>query len=219
MSDTDTFIDEVSEEVRRDRLYKTMRRYGWIAVVLVLALVGGAAFNEYRKAERRAEAEALGDATLAALEAESPADRASALAALAEGDAAPVLALMAAAESLAAGEREDAVAALDRIATDGETSADYRQLAAFKALLLTAGTGDIEELRLGFATMAEPGNPYRLLAEEQLALLDLRAGDTEAAVSRLETMLVDAELSAGQRTRVSQLLVALGADGEPEDGA
>jgi len=49
MSDTDSFIDEVTEEVRRDQLYGYLRKYGWIAAVVILAIVCGAAWNEYRK--------------------------------------------------------------------------------------------------------------------------------------------------------------------------
>ena len=44
MSDTDSFIDEVSEEVRRDRLFVLMRKWGWIPILLVVLLVGGATF-------------------------------------------------------------------------------------------------------------------------------------------------------------------------------
>ena len=33
----DRFIDEVTEDLRRDRLFQMMRRYGWIAVLLILA--------------------------------------------------------------------------------------------------------------------------------------------------------------------------------------
>src|SRR6056297_2951729 len=79
MSDADSFIDEVTEEVRRDRMYLLLRRWGWIGVVVVLAVVGGAAWNEYRKAQETATAQALGDAILAALEADAPAQRADAL--------------------------------------------------------------------------------------------------------------------------------------------
>jgi len=32
MSDTDSFINEVTEEVRRDRLYGMFRRWGWFAL-------------------------------------------------------------------------------------------------------------------------------------------------------------------------------------------
>ena len=48
MSDTDSFIDEVTEEVRRDRMYLLLRRWGWVGVVAVILIVGGAAFNEVR---------------------------------------------------------------------------------------------------------------------------------------------------------------------------
>ena len=49
VSDTDSFIEEVSEEVRRDRLFKIFKKYAWVAVLIVVLLVGGAAFNEYNK--------------------------------------------------------------------------------------------------------------------------------------------------------------------------
>ena len=70
VAEQDSFINEVTEEVRRDWLYALMRRYGWIAILLVVILVGGAAFNEWRKAGARAEAEAAGDALIAALQAD-----------------------------------------------------------------------------------------------------------------------------------------------------
>ena len=70
MSQSESFIEEVTEEVRRDRMFGLMRRYGWIAVLLVLMLVGSAAWIEWRKAQAQAAAQAMGDAMIAALEAE-----------------------------------------------------------------------------------------------------------------------------------------------------
>src|SRR6056297_2935352 len=67
VSDTDSFIEEVTEEVRRDRLFRLMRRYGWIAILAILLLVGGAAWNEWRKAQARDAAQSTGDAIIAAL--------------------------------------------------------------------------------------------------------------------------------------------------------
>ena len=79
MSDTDSFVDEVNEELRRDRFYGLLRRYGWIAVVVILGIVGAAAFNEYRKAQAVAAAQAFGDSIMTALEGDTSADRAAAL--------------------------------------------------------------------------------------------------------------------------------------------
>ena len=53
----DSFIDEVTEELRRDRLYGAMRRYGWIGVLLIVVIVGGAAWREYSLARDRAAAQ------------------------------------------------------------------------------------------------------------------------------------------------------------------
>jgi len=92
VSETDSFIDEVTEEVRRDRLFSMMRRYGWIGVLVILLIVGGATWNEWRKARAEAEAQAFGDAVLAALESVDRAARADALDAVAapgRGPAAP----------------------------------------------------------------------------------------------------------------------------------
>ncbi len=41
MSETDSFLNEVADEVRRDRLFRTMRRYGWIGGAAILLIVGG----------------------------------------------------------------------------------------------------------------------------------------------------------------------------------
>ena len=47
----DSFIDEVTEELRRDRLYAAFRRYGWIAILAVLLLVAGVVWREYSRSQ------------------------------------------------------------------------------------------------------------------------------------------------------------------------
>ena len=54
----------------------------------------------------------------------------------------------------------------------------------------------------------------RLLAEEQLALLDIEGGDVDGAIARLQNILDDAETSSGLQRRALQAMVALG--GAPE---
>lgn len=216
MSNPDSFIDEVNEEVRRDRLYGFLRRYGWIAVLAILLIVGGAAFSEYRKSQARAEAEALGDAMLAALQQDDSPARAEALAAIepANPTSAAVLRLMTAAEQAEAGQTDAAVATLNALAVDGEVPAIYRQLAQFKALTLQGAETPVADRRQALEAMAQPGAALRLLATEQLALIDIETGETDAAIARYQAILQDAEVTADLQQRALQVIVALG--GEPE---
>ena len=62
----DSFIDEVTEDLRRDRLFLFLRRYGWIAILAIVALVGAAAWREWSAVRADRDARAFGDAILAA---------------------------------------------------------------------------------------------------------------------------------------------------------
>ena len=212
MSDTDSFINEVTEEVRRDQLFGYLRRYGWIAVAVIVLVVGGAAFNEYRKSQERAKAQALGDAMLVALNNDEASDRAAALAQVnaetPEGVA--VLALLQAGAFADSGDTDAAIAALAQVESASDAPLIYRQIATFRSLLLQSDTLDAATRRAQFETLAVPGVPFRLLAEEQLALIDIEAGDVDGAIARLRPMLDDAEASAGLQRRALQAIVALG---------
>ena len=219
MSDTDSFIEEVTEEVRRDRLFLMMRRYGWIAILAVLLLVGGAAYNEYRKSQARVAAQNLGDSIITALEGDAPADRAAALQAISTENAGgqAVLRLLTANELVAAGQSAEAATAFEAIATDADLPEIYRQIASYKALVQRGKDTDIATRRTGFEALATPGSSLRLLAEEQLALIALESGDAEDAITRLQAIIVDSEVTPGLRQRASQLIVALG--GTPQQVA
>jgi hypothetical protein len=211
VSETDSFIEEVTEEVRRDRLFALMRRYGWIAVLAVFILVGGAAWNEWSKAKTRAAAQEFGDSILAALELDAPKDRVAALTALnAENpDAQAVLDLLAAGELVA----EDPKAAASQLLTLADragTAQVYRQIAILKAVALPGSGLSIDERRTRLEGLALAGGMTGLLADEQLAYLDVESGDKDAALKRLQQIVEDAGASTGLRQRASQVIVALG---------
>ena len=212
MSNTESFIEEVTEEVRRDRLYGYLRRYGWIAALLIVLIVAGAGFNEYRRAQAEAKAQALGDAMLAALAENDDAERATALAAIEAGspEGKAILAFLTAGIQAEAGNGEQAADIIASVADTADVPLIYRQVASFKSLIVQSDTLDVETRRAGFEALAVPGVSLRVFAEEQLALLDIQANNSNAAIERFRMIVEDAESTPGLQRRALQAIVALG---------
>ena len=221
MSETDSFIDEVTEDLRRDKLFATFRKYGWIGGVVVALIVGGAAYSEWQKSKARAEAESFGNAILSALETEDRAARVAALEGISAdggyGDKAvrgALLAFIAADDALKAGDAAGAAARLAAIATTEGLDQTYRDMAKLKWLTAAGASVDPAERDAALADLATPGRPFRALALEQQALALVADGKTDEAVTALKALMQEAEVPPGLLRRATQLIVALG--GEPD---
>jgi len=213
VSESDSFIEEVTEEVRRDRLFAYVRKYGWIAVLAVVLMVGTAGWHEWRKAREQAAAQAFGDAILAALETPERDARAKALAAIEAPtpDGGAVLTLLTAAEESAASPAE-AARRLLALADSGEGARAYRQIAVLKAVALADSGLSVDERRRRMQDLAEAGGLLGLLAEEQLALIEVESGDKSAALKRLKGIVENAAATVSLRQRAAQMIIALGGD-------
>lgn len=210
MSNTDSFIEEVSEEVRRDKLFATFRKYGWVAGLLVAVTVGGAIFNEVRTSRAEEQAQTFGTSVLTALET----DNASAQDILnieAHSDnASALLHLIASNVALNSDDPVQARQLLEQIASLGDAPQEYRDLALFRLLVLPNSGLDADTRRAGFDSLDVAGKSLRLMASEQIALLDIAQGQREEAINRLNAILQDAEMTEGLRQRATQVIVALG---------
>jgi hypothetical protein len=209
LSNPDSFIEEVTEEVRRDRLFAIFRKYGWVGVVAILGIVGGAAWNEWSKSRDAARAQAFGDGLIDALDQGTPEERREALAAVpADGDQTALLQLI-----LASDPNEDkaaSLAALDKVANDTTLSVSYRDLAVLRRVLVAGADLPLVDRRSALQSIAVAGRPYRVLAEEQLGYLLIEEGKTDEAIAALSTLLQDQEASGALRARLGQVVTALG---------
>lgn len=214
MSNPDSFIDEVTEEVRRDRLFALFRKYGWIGVVVVLAIVGGAGYSEWRKLQAEARAEAFGDAVLDALDMGKPEERVAALAGIpTDGEQTAVLKLLLASDPT--GDRAGTLAALEALAADATQPASYRDLAVLRRVVVAGADLSVADRRAALDPIAAPGRPYRTMALEQIAYLLVEEGKTDDAITALTALLSDQESPAGVRARAEQMIVALGGEVAP----
>ena len=216
MSDTDSFLQEVSEELRRDRLYRNIRKYGWIAIFLVIVIVGAATYREYLKSQAETEAELLGTSIIDALNEKNAADRISKLQKInAPGEnAKAVVAMLLSAESIGNQSVSLEMSSLSDAIEGLSIDPHYRDLLNFKILLKSSEIMTLDERMKAFKALSKPGNPFRLLAEEQMALIELELGNTDIAIEKISHILLDAELTAGLRNRATQMMIALGKDPE-----
>lgn len=212
MSQNDSFIDEVSEEVRRDRLYRALSRWGWLIAALIVLAVGGAAGWEWYKSKARGNAEQHGDALRAIALETDPGQRATAYAALAASapSVAPVARLNQAGAEIAAGKPDAAAATLAALADDPATPELYRGLAALQRVMLLGPAMDPTERRATLETLAGEDAPFRPLALEQRALLSLETGDKTAAIADLSEILALPNAPEQLAGRARQLIVAAG---------
>jgi hypothetical protein len=209
LSNPESFIDEVTEEVRRDRLFGLLRKYGWIGIVAILGIVGGTAANEYLKSRAETRAESFGDALIDALDMGSPEERRAALAAVpADGMQKVVLDLIAASDP--AGDKAGTLAALDRVIADGSLAPVYRDLAVLRRVSVAGAEQPVAERRAALESVAVAGRPYRAMAAEQLAYLLLEEGKVDEAIAALKALGEASDASAALKSRASQIVTALG---------
>ncbi|WP_134678396.1 hypothetical protein [Paracoccus ravus] len=214
----DSFIDEVTEELRRDRLYLAFRRFGWIAILLIVALVAGAAWREYAADRAEAAARTWGDAVLAS---ETAPER---LAALEGIDPQGAKGRKLLSEMLAAGvEAESGLTAqaAERLRDAAEGVKDDRllhDLALLKAVMIAGSGMDAAERDAILAELSKAGAPFELLALEQKAVALIAAGRTEDASVLIRQIQQKDGLSEPLRRRLAEVMIALGEEPEQADG-
>ncbi|MEY3960407.1 MAG: hypothetical protein ACKO56_07825 [Paracoccaceae bacterium] len=213
MSNPDSFIDEVTEEVRRDRLYAMFRKYGWIGGLLVLGIVGGAAYVEWEKSKAVARAEGFGEAMLDALDVGGTAERRAAMAAVpADGTQAALKALMLASDP--AGDlpqsKAEALAALEALIADASQPEIYRDMATLRRVMVAGADLPLADRRAALEGISAPGRAFRVMAAEQLAYLLIEEGKAEGAIAALSALMQDQEATQGVRARAAQMITALG---------
>ena len=207
MSNPDSFINEVTEEVRRDRLYGFFRKYWWVWTLILVGTVGGTIANEIIKARKTEAAIAFGDALTTASEA---GDIEALDALIAQGGEAAVLArLQKAAVYADQGDRETAVSVLNMIALDSGQPAIYRDLALLKVIILDMGSMRETDLLAAFDRLGAPNAPFRLLTLEQKAFWHVSRGETENAKALLQAIIEDQGSTQDLRNRAQELMIAL----------
>lgn len=212
----DSFIREVDEEYRRDRLAQAWNKYGrWMMIgvgLFLILLAAGLWWHE----ERKRQAGILGEEYGQALEKVSAANVAGAepLLAKVEADGGPgyeVLVKMTRAAAAARVRDTDKAAKLyAEAAADSGAAQPFRDLALLQETTLRYDTLTPAAAAEKLKPLAVPGSPYFASAAEMLAVAYLRQGKPELAGQLFGQIAKDNSAPPSLRGRASQMASMLG---------
>ena len=202
-------FDEINEELKQDRMTALWQRYGKYVIAFVVAIVAGVSLTQgYSYYSQKRDARSadvffnaiLSDDVGGALEAVTE-ELSDGYVLLAEFRFAAALA-----ENGQAAESEQhylSIAARD----------DIQQIYSDIALLLSVMQAPLSTQVSALETRLDPlissASPLKGLALEQAAALDVRRGNREAAIEKLNELVALTDIPASLRQRASQILTVL----------
>lgn len=209
-NETDSFVNEVDESLRQDRMLTLAKKYGpWLIGVFVVILIGVAIFigwRDYRQSQGRVH----GDVYAAAqqLVAEGDIEGAKAEFERLTGEGPNVYRVMARLEQAAIlqgeGDLEAALAEFDRAAEDADDPI-MRDTARLRAAYIAAETQDFAALQTRLQPLIDSDSRMSYLARELLGVEAWEAGNLDLARDTLQnlTLAFDAPESVQQRAQVA----------------
>ena len=218
MSD-DSFIREVDEELRSDRMQAIWSRFGNFIIaiaVLIVLLTAGYRGWQYYSEQQSAKS---GDAFIAAIELSNEGKHAEAITALEELSKSgtgqyPALAKIRIAGELAQqGDVDQAVEAFDAIAADSSFDETLRNVAKLRAGLLLVDASGYDEVLARLESMAEAGASFRHSAREGLGLSAWKENRSQDAYKWFKSITDDIGAPNGVRSRARMMLELLAGKG------
>ncbi len=217
-ANNEAFYREVDEELRREQLTSTWKRYGrWIVlgVILLLAAIGGAIYWQQQRQQRIAQQAETLTGTFEEIQSGKTKAVQPKLDQLAkEGTPGYGAAALLTKADLALQEGQDAqaITAFQQIADNGDLPAPYRELALIRRTAVEYDKIEPAIVIQRLNRLAVAGNPWFGSAGEMVALAYLKQQKPQEAARIFAAMAKDETIPASIRSRSVQMAGALGVD-------
>ncbi|HTI87420.1 MAG TPA: tetratricopeptide repeat protein [Alphaproteobacteria bacterium] len=217
-SPLDSLIEEVDEDLRRDRAVALFRRYGAYLIALALGIIIAVAavivWRQY-KSEREMTRSTTYAAALDAINRGNSEEASQLLGQVtAAGGASSGYGVLARLQDGAlkakGGDAAGATAIYDGIAADSGVDPLFRDLARILSALTSFDTADPAQLAGRLQPLAEGNGPWRFSAKEISAHLALKAGDTARAKTLFAQIADDPRAPEEARSRAAAMASTLG---------
>jgi len=210
LSETDSFIHEVTEEVRQDRMFRLWKKYGPYVVAAIIAVVAVSAGLNWMKHREIQLTRVTGGAFLAT-EITSVEDQEVLIGSI-DGPATVIARLRLAAAKAGAGDTDAAAALYREIADEAGIDPAYGDLARLQAVRIGAASMDTAQAVAELDPLTAEGAPYQVLALELRAVVRLNAGDVDAAHADLNAIIANPAATRASSERALALLLSSGGE-------
>lgn len=215
---SETFLREVDENLRRDRVRDFGKTYGtWIAIVVVLflAAIGGWLYWQHRQQQQAAlQSEELNQvfSDIAAQKMQTVRPRLETLAGSDNPMVRGAALLTFAAVALESNDRPAAIAKYRQAMADEGIPRPYRDAATIRATALEFDSMQPQAIVARLKPLAVPGQPWFGSAGEMTAMALVRQGQNAQAGRLFAAIAADRQVPESLRSRAVQIAGTLGVD-------
>ena len=205
MVESESFIKEVSEEVRRDRLFKLLNRFKWPLFALVMLSVGAVGSYEYYKFDKKSRAQKNGEFLMSAIENLN--DNGQIVTEEIDNKFVAVLIKLNEAKYFEKeGDIKSATATYNDIISKYGDNKFFNHYSKFQLYLMDPAESlrDTEKITV-LDELSAPDGPLKLLALEQKLYLYVKINDLENIKLQVNLILSDQAITPEQVSRIKDV--------------
>ena len=205
MVESESFIKEVSEEVKRDILFKTLKKFKWTIIVLIILLVGAVGGYEYYKFDKKVKAQEIGEFFVSAIE--NLKNNGQTVTEEIDNNLISVLIKLHEAKYFEEkGDIESATAAYEYIISKHGENKFFNHYSKFQLYLMDPAESLSDKKKIDILDeLSGPDGPLKLLALEQKLYLYVKISDLDNIMSHLKLILSDPSIMPEQVSRIKEI--------------
>jgi len=205
MVESESFIKEVSEEVKRDRLFKALNKFKWLLFALIVSLVGAVGGYEYYKFDKKSRAQENGEFLISAIERLK--ENGQTVTEKIDNKFASVMIKLNEAKYFEEkGDIKSASAAYNDIISKYGENKFFNHYSKLQLYLMdpAKSLGDVEKIKI-LDELSAPDSPLKLLALEQKLYLYVKINDLDNIRLQVDLILSDQAITPEQVTRIKDV--------------
>ena len=205
MVESESFIKEVSEEVKRDRLFRALNKFKWPLVALIVTLVGAVGGYEYYKFDKKLRAQKNGEFFVSAIE--NLRNNGQTVTEKIDNKLISVLVKLNEAKYFEEkGDMKSAAASYNYIISKYGDSKFFNHYSKFHLYLMDPAKtlSDVKKIKV-LDELSAPDGPLKLLALEQKLYVYMKNNDLENVKLQVKLILSDQAITPEQASRIKDV--------------